>query len=73
MKIAEVRWTPVFTPFHRPEAWTWSVRRGMTSMVIEVETDDGLVGIGEAAAWPSLELTEQALRSIRSGCLAKTP
>ncbi len=73
MKIAEVRWTPVFTPFHRPEAWTWSVRRGMTSMVIEVETDDGLVGIGEAAAWPSLELTEQALRSIRSVVLGEDP
>ncbi len=65
MRITDVHWTPVFVPFHRPELWVWSRRAGMTSIIIEVETDEGVVGLGECAAWPSYGLTIQVLESIR--------
>ena len=73
MKITDIRWTPVFVPFHRPELWVWSRRGGMTSIVIEVETDEGVVGLGECAAWPSFGLTTQVLESIRELAIGEDP
>jgi L-alanine-DL-glutamate epimerase-like enolase superfamily enzyme len=73
VKIVDIRWTPVFVRFHRPELWVWSGRGGMTSMILEVETDEGLVGLGECAAWPSVGLTEETLRSIRRFALGQDP
>jgi L-alanine-DL-glutamate epimerase-like enolase superfamily enzyme len=63
----------VFVRFARPELWVWSGRNGMTSMIIEVETDEGLVGLGECAAWPGPGLTGEALRSIRRYALGEDP
>ena len=37
----------------------------MTSIIIEVETDEGVIGLGECAAWPSYGLTIHVLESIR--------
>ena len=65
VRITDVHWTPVFVPFHRPELWVWSRRAGMTSIIIEVETDEGVIGLGECAAWPSYGLTIHVLESIR--------
>jgi len=53
MRITELRATPVAVPFREDEAWAFGARRGMVSILLEVNTDVGLVGIGEAAAYPS--------------------
>jgi L-alanine-DL-glutamate epimerase-like enolase superfamily enzyme len=73
MRITDVRWTPVFVPFHRPELWVWSRRAGMTSIIIEVETDEGVIGLGECAAWPSYGLTIEVLESIRRLAVGEDP
>ena len=50
MRITALRATPVAVPFTRPEAWAFGERTGMVSVLLEVDTDEGLVGLGEAAA-----------------------
>ncbi|MEI7742207.1 MAG: mandelate racemase/muconate lactonizing enzyme family protein [Chloroflexota bacterium] len=53
MKITAVRLTPVNIPMDVPYFWSGGLYTGTTKVVIEVETDEGLIGLGEA---PSDEL-----------------
>ncbi len=48
MLITSIDVTPVTIPFTRPELWAWGERRGVTSAVIELQTDTGITGLGEA-------------------------
>jgi len=47
MKIVEVRTTVVTVPFTRPEVWARGARPCVTNVILELETDDGLTGLGE--------------------------
>jgi glucarate dehydratase len=53
MKITQVRVTPVNIPLELLLYWSGGLYPGTSKAVIEVETDEGLVGLGEA---PSDEL-----------------
>ena len=72
MHITALRATPVAVPFTRPEAWAYGERTGMVSVLLEVDTDEGLVGLGEAAAYPSADIIEAVLRSIEPLVLGET-
>ncbi|MGL5012005.1 MAG: mandelate racemase/muconate lactonizing enzyme family protein, partial [Paracoccaceae bacterium] len=48
MKIKAIRATPVLIPLEAPYLWSYGALDGFTKCVVEVETSDGLVGIGEA-------------------------
>jgi glucarate dehydratase len=48
MKIVDVRATPVYVPMHHPLRWCFGVETGMTRTVVELVTDEGLVGLGES-------------------------
>lgn len=47
MKIVDVRATPVYVELEAPLLWSMGVEHGTTRTVIELITDDGIVGIGE--------------------------
>ena len=47
MKISQVRTTVVTVPFTRPEVWGRGTRPCVTNLILELETDVGLVGLGE--------------------------
>ena len=64
MKITGLRATPVAVPFVEDELWAFGGRRGMVSVLLEVLTDDGAVGIGEAAAYPSADIVLAVVRSV---------
>src|SRR5918992_1384789 len=64
MRITRLRATPVAVPFTRAEAWAFGERTGMVSVLLEVDTDEGLVGLGEAAAYPSADIIEAVLRTV---------
>jgi len=64
VRITALRATPVAIPFREDENWAFGARRGMVSILLEVDTDDGLVGIGEASAYPSAEIVLAVIRSI---------
>jgi len=49
MRIADVRATPVNIPFHAPYRFSYGSIAAVTKTVVEVETEDGAVGLGEVA------------------------
>jgi glucarate dehydratase len=48
MKIIDIRVTHVNVPFDAPFWWTGGLYPGASKSIIEVITDDGIVGLGEA-------------------------
>lgn len=48
MKITAIRATPVNIPLEVPFLWSVGTYPGTTKVIIEVVTDEGLVGLGEA-------------------------
>src|SRR3989339_1873627 len=47
MKITKVTATAVNVPLTAPIRWSWGVRRETTRLIIQIETDEGITGIGE--------------------------
>ena len=48
MKIIDVRATPVYVPMRHPLRWSLGVELGMTRVIVELLTDEGLIGLGES-------------------------
>lgn len=55
MKIKDVRWTPVFIPIEAPLRYAFGSHPGFSRIIIEVETDEGIVGLGECYGGASRE------------------
>jgi glucarate dehydratase len=49
MKINAIRATPVNIPFHAPYRFSYGSIASLTKTVIELDTDDGVTGLGECA------------------------
>lgn len=73
MRITKLHATPVAVPFRTDEVWAFGRRRGLISVLIEVETDDGVTGIGEAAAYPSADIVLAVLRAIEPLVIGEDP
>ena len=54
MKITAIKTTPLLCKFKQPYHWSQGINYGAPVILIEVETDKGVVGIGEATASPVL-------------------
>lgn len=48
MKITGVQVTPVNIPLELPFLWTAGLYPGTSKAIIEVQTDEGITGLGEA-------------------------
>jgi L-alanine-DL-glutamate epimerase-like enolase superfamily enzyme len=73
MRITDLRATPVAVPYRADEVWAFGRRRGQVSVLLEVHTDEGLVGLGEAAAYPSAGIVLAVLDSLRPLVLGADP
>lgn len=62
--IADVRTRVVSVPFLRPEAWRFGRAWGVSNVIVEVETEDGLVGYGEAPGNPAVEVIRTAVEAM---------
>ncbi|RMO67474.1 mandelate racemase/muconate lactonizing enzyme family protein [Pseudomonas syringae group genomosp. 3] len=51
MKIKRIKATPINLPLDAPYVWVFGELPGFSTTIIEVETEDGLVGLGEAPSW----------------------
>ena len=49
MKIRRVTATPINFPLEAPYGWVFGELPGFSQTIIEVETDEGIVGLGEAS------------------------
>jgi glucarate dehydratase len=60
MKITDVRWTSAFIPIHAPLRYAYGAHPGFSRIIIEIDTDEGITGLGECYSGPSREgqLTE---------------
>jgi glucarate dehydratase len=47
MKIAAIRATPVNIPLEAPYLWSYGSLAGFSKTIVEVETSEGIVGLGE--------------------------
>ena len=63
MKITSVKTTLVNVPFWQWEALNSGYRKGASVTLVEIETDEGLVGVGEALGNPHPEVIETAIRT----------
>lgn len=50
-KIVSVRATPINIPLEAPYRWSPGVMPGFTKTIVEVRTEDGVVGLGEAPGY----------------------
>src|SRR5271157_2181139 len=64
MKITGIRTTPLALAFKEPYHWAGRVDYGMSVVLIEVQTDDGLTGVGESTAPFPAEGTVQFLKGV---------
>src|SRR6516165_7128716 len=61
MKITAIRATPINLPIEAPYLWSFGWLPGSSRTVVEVETDEGLTGIGEAASYTAVDLINRAI------------
>jgi len=64
VKITGIRTTPLSLPFVQPYHWAGRVDSGATVVLVEVETDAGVVGLGESTAPTPADATVAALRAV---------
>jgi glucarate dehydratase len=58
MKITAIRATPVLIPLEAPYLWSYGALDGFTKCVVEVETSDGVTGVGEAPSHGAARLID---------------
>jgi len=73
VRITGIRPTPVAVPYQTEEVWAFGRRAGLVSVLVQVETDEGVVGLGEAAAYPSADVVLAVLASIEPMVLGEDP
>jgi muconate cycloisomerase len=64
VKIARIQTTPLALAFKKPYHWAGRVDHAAAVVLVEVETDDGLLGIGESVAGFPAEGTVAALQGV---------
>ena len=73
MKIESIIATPVTMAFTEPEYWSQGMRRGATTIIVQVITDKGIVGVGESVPAPTPDVTMAAIDSVRPILIGKDP
>lgn len=65
MKIEEIKTTPLYCKFKQTYHWPKGVNYGATVILVEIETDSGIVGIGESVVSPSAKTVISILNDTR--------
>jgi L-alanine-DL-glutamate epimerase-like enolase superfamily enzyme len=73
MRITDVSLHKVAVPFVQEEVWAFGSRAHLEAIIVEVATDEGLVGLGEAAGYPSITVVEQVIESVKPLVLGEDP
>ena len=73
MKISEIVTTPLWIPYKQPFHCSQGVTHGAEVILVEVHTDDGVVGYGESIATPSAEAVRAHLSLAADFCIGRSP
>ena len=61
MRITSIRATPINNPLEAPYIWVFGELAGFSQTIVEVETSDGIVGLGEAPTPAAARLIDDVL------------
>src|SRR5712692_9373636 len=70
MKITDYKTTIVTVPMEAPLRWSLGVEVGTTRTILEVFTDEGIVGLGETYGG---EATARTLESVKGMVVGRDP
>jgi glucarate dehydratase len=70
LRIASIKATPVRVPVLRPGVMAGVVRREVSRTIVEIVTEDGLVGLGETRGEYSAPIIRDRFAEVLSGCSA---
>jgi L-alanine-DL-glutamate epimerase-like enolase superfamily enzyme len=73
MKITDVRTRILSVPFHTPDRWSGGTQTGVTSVIVLVDTDEGLTGIGEANGDRSAAAVAAAVAAMKPLVVGRAP
>ena len=73
MKITEIRTTPLAFTFRQPYVWAGRCDLGAAVVLVEVETDDGIVGIGESTAGFPADSVTSCLQGVSHHFIGESP
>jgi len=73
MKISQIRTTPLALRFKAPYYWAGRCDLGSVVVLVEVETDEGIVGIGESTAGRPAEGVISLLRGVSPLFVGESP
>jgi muconate cycloisomerase len=68
MKITDVRLTPLLVPYIKPYYWAQGIIHGAGVILVEVETEGGVIGYGESVSTPSTEAVIAHLKLAADLC-----
>lgn len=71
--IVDFRTTIVSVPFTEPETWAYGQRLGISNVIVELETDHGEIGLGEAIGFPSVRVVNEVLKLMRPLVIGRDP
>jgi len=60
MKITAIRATPVNIPLEAPYLWSYGALAGFSKTIVEIETSDGIIGLGEGTSPANVATIEKA-------------
>ncbi|HKW99505.1 MAG TPA: mandelate racemase/muconate lactonizing enzyme family protein [Bryobacteraceae bacterium] len=73
MRITALKTTIVAIPFTAPEKWAWGGRGGLANVILEMETDEGVTGLGEAGGYPTPDIVVAVIRSLEALVVGENP
>jgi L-alanine-DL-glutamate epimerase-like enolase superfamily enzyme len=71
--ITDVITTPLLVPYSRPYYWAQGVIEAACVVLVEIRTDNGIVGYGESIGSPSAEAIEAYLKVAARICIGRDP
>lgn len=73
MKILSIKTTPLLVPYSRPYYWAQGKIEGACVVLVEVHTDNGIVGYGESVGTPSASAVQAYLEQAAKLCIGRSP
>lgn len=73
MKILSIKTTPLLVPYSRPYYWAQGKIEGACVVLVEVHTDNGIVGYGESVGTPSASAVQAYLKQAANLCIGRSP
>ncbi len=67
MQIRRITATPINLPLEAPYVWAFGELPGFSVTIVEVETVDGLIGLGEAPSWAAARVIQEQIAAALVG------